>query len=286
MGERTLELKNVPVVVNDLEDKGFELLKRMVLSKLGLDCSYYRDNYLRRRLEFRMSAHGIKSYPQYVGLLRSNPDEYDRLIKDLTINYTKFFRDPDVFLHFKTTMLPELLKNKKSIRILSAGCSSGEEPYTLSMIINDVLGLRLKEFSVSIYAVDIDQKCLKKAGNGEYEEREVAEVERRYLDRYFDKKANSYQVKDEIRRLVRFSSMDLTQDLKIKWLDVIFCRNVFIYFSKPAQAIIFKRFHEALGREGYMVIGKSEMLPDEVRGKFTLIDTECRVYKKIDETSS
>jgi chemotaxis protein methyltransferase CheR len=277
-----LELKHGTAIELNVEEKGFDLLKSMILKKLGLDCSFYRDNYLRRRLEVRMNAHGTKSYWEYVQLLKANPAEYDRLIKDLTINYTKFFRDADVFSFFKESIFPEVLKEKKSVRILSAGCSSGEEPYTLSMIINEALGPRINEHMISIYAVDIDQKCLKKAESGEYEEREVADLNKAYLEKYFVKKDKGYQVNDTVRRLVHFGYMDLTQELKHKMLDVIFCRNVFIYFAKPAQATIFTRFHDALSKNGYLVIGKSEMLPDEARDKFKWVSPECRVFQKND----
>jgi chemotaxis protein methyltransferase CheR len=280
MGLDGLELKPRATFELDMEEKGFDLLKNMILKKLGLDCSYYRDNYLRRRLQVRMNAQGTRSYWDYVRLLKANPAEYDRLIKDLTINYTKFFRDPDVFSFFRTNIFPQVLKEKKNIRILSAGCSSGEEPYTLSMIVDDVLGPRINEYLISVYAVDIDQKCLKKAESGEYEKREVAELNKVYIDRYFVKKNYGYQVNDTIRRLVHFGYMDLTQELKHRMLDVIFCRNVFIYFAKPAQATIFMRFYEALGKNGYLIIGKSEMLPDEMRDKFRWVSPECRVLQK------
>jgi chemotaxis methyl-accepting protein methylase len=266
-----------------MEQKGFELVKNMILNKLGLDCSYYRENYLRRRFEFRMRSCGINGYWEYVKLLKINADEYDRLIKDLTINYTKFFRDPDVFTYFRTTILKDLIGKKKNIRILTAGCSSGEEPYTLGMILNEMLDSKINEYAISIYAIDIDRKSLTKAENGVYEEKEVSEIGSLLLDKYFIQKGNVYQVKDNVKRLVRFGKADLTQELTHRWLDVIFCRNVFIYFDKPAQAKIFKRFYEALQSDGYLVIGKSEIMPDEIRDKFKLIDTECRVYQKIDK---
>jgi chemotaxis protein methyltransferase CheR len=269
-----------------MEQRGFQLLKGMILKKLGLDCSYYREGYLRRRLELRMRARGMKSYWDYVKLLRTNSNEYEGLIKDLTVNYTKFFRDPDVFTYFRNTILTDLLEKKKNIRIMSAGCSSGEEPYTLSIILNEVLGSKISDYIVSIYAIDIDGKSLTKAVSGVYEENEISDIGKPYLDKHFTQKEKIYQVKDNVKRLVHFGKADLTQALTHRWLDVIFCRNVFIYFDKPAQAKILTRFHEALQSDGYLIIGKSEIIPNEVRNKFKLINTECRAYQKADDDSS
>jgi chemotaxis protein methyltransferase CheR len=280
-----LESQSNTTISADMEQRGFQCLKSMILKKLGLDCSYYRESYLRRRFEIRIRAQGMKSYWDYVKLLGTNANEYERLIKDLTVNYTKFFRDPDVFTYFKATILKNLLEKKKNIRIMSAGCSSGEEPYTLSIILNEALGVKISDYTISIYAVDIDGKSLAKAEGAVYEGNEVSDLGKPYLDKYFTQTENTYQVKDDVKRLVHFGKGDLTQELTHRWLDVIFCRNVFIYFDKPAQAKILTRFHQALQTNGYLIIGKSEIIPDELRSKFKLMNTECRVYQKTDSDS-
>jgi len=264
-----------------LEEKGFEALKSMIYKKLGLDCTYYRDSYLRRRVNFRMRTKEIETYWEYMEYLKDHPEEYSLLIKDLTINYTKFFRDPEVFLYFRTRILPVLLATKKTVRIWSAGCASGEEPYTIAMIINDVLGQRINKYLISIYATDIDEKSLRKAKEGEYDDSEISGISNLLLRKYFIHENNKYRVKNCIRRLVHFRYGDLTRDLGYKNMDVIFCRNVFIYFSKEAQARICLRFHSALNREGYLIIGKTEILPDEVRDKFACINSERKIFRKI-----
>ena len=263
------------------EEQGFEALKKMVLKRLGLDCNYYRDSYLRRRINLRMKNYGLNSYWDYMKLLRDNEDEWPLLIKDLTVNYTSFFRDLDVFFYFKTRILPTLLNNKRIIRILSAGCSSGEEPYTISMVINDVLKSGINKYLISIYAIDIDDYALKKAIIGEYEERTVAKISRTYLQRYFTKINGKYKINQCVRRLVHFKNMDLTQGIKYQNLDVIFCRNTFIYFSMEAQNKICMDFYEALNCNGYLIIGKTEILPEKVADKFVCIDNERRVFQKI-----
>ncbi len=267
------------------EKQEFEMLKRTILKAIGLNCDYYRDSYLRRRINYRMKNKGISSYQEYSRLLKSNPEEFSLLIKDLTINYTKFFRDPDVFSYFQKNILPEILAKKKIVRILSAGCSSGEEPYTISIIVNEALGPRINAYVISIYAVDIDDECLKKAENAEYEQQEVAEIGAGYLQKYFIQNGAKYRVKDNVKRLVHFKHADLTQKLPYQNIDVIFCRNVFIYFAKSGQAQIFKNFYEALISGGYLIIGKTEMLPDEVRNSFKCINAQCKIFQKNDEKS-
>ena len=259
----------------------FEVLKKIILRRIGLDCNYYRDSYLRRRIDLRMKNYGLNSYWDYVKILINNEDEWHSLIRDLTVNYTSFFRDPDVFFYFKTRILPVLLNNKRVIRILSAGCSSGEEPYTISMIINDVLKSKVNRYLVSIYAVDIDETALKRAIKGEYEKRAVEKISKEYLQKYFEKVNGKYRIKKCVKRLVHFKKMDLTQGVRYKNLDVIFCRNTLIYFSKKAQAKICMDFYDALNYNGYLILGKTEILPEEVADKFTCVDVDRRVFQKI-----
>jgi len=266
---------------SESEVQGFEMLKRMILKNLGLNCDYYRDNYLVRRIHVRMNHYGVCSYWDYMKILRNNKDEWSLLIRDLTINYTSFFRDPDVFSYFKTRILPSLLSKKKIIRILSAGCSSGEEPYTISMIINDVLKSKVNRYLVSIYAVDIDETALKRAIKGEYEKRAVEKISKEYLQKYFEKVNGKYRIKKCVKRLVHFKKMDLTQGVRYKNLDVIFCRNILIYFFKKAQAKICMDFYDALNYNGYLILGKTEILPEEVADKFTCVDVDRRVFQKI-----
>ncbi|MEM3731124.1 MAG: protein-glutamate O-methyltransferase CheR [Candidatus Bathyarchaeia archaeon] len=270
------------------EEQGFEVLKNMILKNLGLKCDFYRDSYLRRRINYRMRSHGIDSYWNYINLLKINKKEFSLLIKDLTINYTKFFRDPDVFEFFKEQILPNLLASKKTIRILSAGCASGEEPYTISMIINDILGEKINAYLISIYAVDIDNFCLKKAECGEYDQQELLDMSEHYMSKYFVREGQKFRVKENVKKLVHFKCADLTQKLPYKFLDVIFCRNVFIYFNKSGQAEIFKNFYDCLNKDGYLIIGKTEMLPEEVRKLFKCLNSVCKVFQKneITETSS
>lgn len=273
--------KHKAVIYTDQDEKGFEVLKTAISKNIGLKCNYYRESYLRRRIKFRMNNLGIGSYWEYIKYLKKHSDECSLLLRDLTINYSKFFRDSDVFLYFQNHLLRDITAKKKLVRILSAGCASGEEPYTISIIVNEALGQRLNEFSVSIYAVDIDEECLNKAKLGEYEKRELSGTDERLIQKYFLQNGNKFKVKDDVRRFVRFKLTDLTHKLEYQNFDVIFCRNVLIYFDKQGQVQIFKNFYDALIKNGYMIIGKTELLPEEVQDMFKCLTPEMRVFQKI-----
>lgn len=273
--------KRETTIHSDLDEKGFGILKANISKALGFQCSYYRESYLQRRIMFRMRNLGINSYWDYLMYLKKHNDEYSFLLKDLTINYSKFFRDSDVFLYFQNNILRDITSKKSLVRILSAGCASGEEPYTISIVVNEALGSRLKDFCIAIYAVDIDEECLKKAKLGEYSKRELLGISEHLAQKYFLQNGNVFKVKDEVRRLVRFKLADLTYGLGNQSFDVVFCRNVLIYFDNQGQIKVFKNLYDALFKDGYLVIGKTEILPEEFKDKFKCVNSGAHVFQKV-----
>ncbi|GEM_PF-230943 len=266
---------------NNMDQKGFDLLKIRILKAIGLRCGYYRESYIQRRIKYRMRKLGINSYWEYWRYLSAHDDEYEYLIRHLAINYSTFFRDPDVFHYFQNYILPDILAKKKSLRILSAGCASGEEPYTIGIVINEALGPRLADFYIRIFAVDIDREAVEKAKLGEYSEKDLAGVNKNIIQRYFACYGNIFRINDNVRRLVRFTVADLTQNLHYQNLDIIFCRNVLIYFDKPGQEHLLKNFYNALANDGYLILGKAELLPEDFQKKFKCINPDLRIYQKI-----
>ena len=212
--------------------------------------------------------------------MQTNPDEYDLLVNDLTINYTKFFRDPDVFSFLKETILPELLASKRWVRIWSAGCATGEEPYSVAILVHEMLKRQTEKCRVSIYASDLDRTALSKAKSGEYNSRMVEGVEERLLDRYFELKNGIYKVKGFVKRLIHFEEQDLMTPPLHQNLDVILCRNVTIYFSKEIQHKIYTNFYDSLRCGGYLITGKTEFVKGEASEKLVDVNSKCRVYKK------
>lgn len=266
-------------------DYGFLLLLRQIAGDRGIDCSGYKSSYLKRRIAVRLRANQIKSYREYRQFLERNPEEYTKLMDALTINVTGFFRDVDVFDLFRELVLPDVIKNKEEcnqriIRIWSAGCATGEEPYSIAMILRDVLGKDLSGFIVSIYATDVDKRSLNLARRGEYEQAQVRDVPGEYLGKYFIQNGK-HKVVAEVKSLVKFKQAGLFADLVIKESDVIFCRNVLIYFSSVEQQELLEKFYGALCRRGYLIIGKTETLSGRSRDRFTCLDPRRRIYKKV-----
>jgi len=263
-----------------LESVAFEKLKRVLHESMDINFECYRESYLKRRLKLRLTATKAKTYSDYIRYLQANPDEYNLLVNDLTINYTKFFRDPDVFSFLKETILPELFSSKRLVRIWSAGCATGEEPYSMAILVHEMLKQQMKDSQVSIYASDLDRTALAKAKSGEYDSRTVQGVEERLLDRYFEFDNGLYKVKDFVKRLVYFEEQDLMTPPRRRNLDVILCRNVTIYFSKEIQYKIYMNFYDSLRSGGYLITGKTELVKGEASRKLVDINPRCRVYKK------
>ncbi|MHC1610227.1 MAG: CheR family methyltransferase [Candidatus Methanospirareceae archaeon] len=267
----------------------FNILKKKICDRTGVDCSNYKDNYLKRRIGLRMKAMGFDedSYDEYSRFLDENPDECKSLIEEITINVTEFFRDIETFDAFRDEVLPELLAEKRErksriLRIWSAGCSIGEEPYTISIILHERLGSELNNWLISIHATDIDEKALRAARAGIYESQALRNMSKYQISRYFDADGDGrYRIKEEVKHLVRFQRHDLFSERKFSHFDVIFCRNVIIYFRKEFQNQLLLDFYNALNRGGYLILGRTETMTEGVGEKFVCVNRRERIYKKI-----
>lgn len=229
----------------------------------GLDLSSYRENFFLRRLRVRMLATKIEEVKDYIRLIQNSPEEFNLFLDALSINVTEFFRDIDVFDAFAKFVVPEVIKRKeasgnKVIRIWSAACAYGQEPYSLAILMKEALGDR-KDFLVKILGTDIDEEALTKADQGIYACGDFKKVRKDIIEKYFvSADNNNYRVCDEIRRMVKFEKFNLIKDPPLKFMDIIFCRNVMIYFSHQQQDELFRKFAQALHSNGYLVIGKVE----------------------------
>ncbi len=267
------------------DDRGFAVLQKRVFKERGLDLGQYREKCLKRRIDVRLRATGARTYFEYMAVLKKDPSEYDRLFDALTINVTNFFRDRSTYRVIEETVIPELVSSKKKqgkkiIRVWSAGCASGEEPYSIAILFYKILGERIGDYLISIYATDIDEKVIEKAIRGEYNTGAVSEVDEKILKLYFNRNLK-YSLKEEIKQMVRFKRHDLISDRLLAHLDVILCRNVLIYFSRDLQMRLFDKFCEALNRGGYLILGKTESLAGESAGLFQPVSMRERIYQKI-----
>jgi chemotaxis protein methyltransferase CheR len=261
------------------EKSSFERLKKMVNQKLGLNCDGYREEYLRRRFEIRLKETKTNTYGKYVIYLNKNPAEFNLLLSNLAINYTTFFRDSDVYSHIEKTIFPSLFV-QPTVKIWSAGCSTGQEPYSLAIMALKVIEQRKYACKVTIYASDVDREALADAGKGVYSVNNLEGTEKWMITKYFDKEGNLFKVKDSVKQLVKFGIHDLNKPYPNQNLDLALCRNVMIYFSREGQQLIHMNIFNALRPGGFFVSGKTEMLSGEPAKRFKLSNVQCRTYQK------
>jgi len=251
----------------------------------GMDLGNYRRQYLERRLAARLRTLGLHSYRQYADYLDRDPDEYAALVDALTINVTEFFRDKTVFDIFRTEIVPLMIETKlgtrhRMIRVWSAGCATGEEPYSITMAFLDALGERKREFLLTVLATDLDPAALAKARKGVYSVDKLHSIPAEHQVRYLDMHGETFGMRPEVTSHVKFRQMNLFSERPMSVVDVIFCRNVFIYFSREQQAQVLEHFWGALARGGFLVLGRSEKLSASVSDKFELYNGRERIYRK------
>lgn len=266
------------------DEQTFHALQKKILKEKGLDLGQYKDKCLKRRINVRIRATRVHTYLDYMAVLKKDPLEYDRLLDTLTINVTNFFRDRSTYRVIEDKVIPELIlskkrKGKRIIRVWSAACASGEEPYSMAILFHKILGKKIKDNLISIYATDIDKKVMEKAKKGEYEAGTLAKVDEKILKRYFNRN-RKYNLKEEIKQMVKFKLHDLISDRPLAYLDIILCRNVLIYFSRDLQLRLFDEFYKALNQGGYLILGKTESLAGESAGLFRPVSIRERIYRK------
>lgn len=259
----------------------FHSLLSTIERTLCIKCSNYKEDYIRRRLFSRMNATQISDYLEYQKFLLSSPEERDKLKNALTINVTKFFRDPEVFDILKKEILPEILKRNTRIRIWSAGCSSGEEPYSYAILLSEI-GLLRKDIDGLIYASDIDMEILKKAREGVYERASLDNLSESQKKRHFTlRKDGKYEVKPQIKEKVRFQYHDLMSGTPLlRNFDLISCRNVTIYFTEKQKDDLARVFHQGLVPGGFYIMGMSEFMSKEISRIFKPYKPLLKIFTK------
>ena len=252
----------------------------------GFRCSSYKDTCLRRRISVRMRAKNAKTYADYAGVLDTDPVEYDKLIETLTINVSKFFRNPETFACVAARVLPDLWASKSPIiRIWSAGCATGEEPYSLAVLCreyalehNDMARLN----RVRIIGSDVDSDAVSGASKGRFPAAAFADTAPSVVEKYFPVEHGMHTVSPEIRNLVAFEKRDLLEPgAPGGRLHLILCRNVIIYFTRSTQERLFERFHELLLPGGFLVLGKVETLLGKSRELFAPVSSRERIFRRL-----
>lgn len=277
-------MMKMPQVDNIHEDeREFAELKAVIKRKIGFNCEDYKQPHLKRRLAVRLRATQSSSYREYALVLSKNADEERHLKETLTVNVTELFRNPETYESVYKNVLPELIKQKKDyrfIKVWSAGCSNGEEPYSIAIMLNQFLGSSIKRYNISILATDIDEDSLGKAENGIFQSKQLEKIGKERIDRFFVKKDDNYQVTDELKKLVKVKRHDLISGPKMSGFDIIFCRNVTIYFEQKLQETLYMNFYDSLNEGGFFVMGKTETLVGPASIQFKRFDLKERIYQK------
>jgi two-component system, chemotaxis family, CheB/CheR fusion protein len=261
-------------------DPDFEALLVYLKETRGFDFTGYKRSSLMRRMSRRMSQANIDSYAGYLEHLEVHPDEFATLFNTILINVTGFFRDAEAWDHLRREVLPQLTGGAGPIRVWSAGCASGQEAYTIAILLAEELGLDDFRQRVKIYATDVDENALTYARQATYSEQEMADVPPEYVERYFEVGGGRYTVCKDLRRAVIFGRNDLMQDAPISRLGLLVCRNTLMYFNAEAQARILARFHYALSPQGVVFLGKAEMLLSH-GDLFAPVDLKRRMFRKV-----
>ena len=265
------------------DDAAFEELLQFLKRQRGFDFTGYKRTSLRRRVTKRMESVGVDTFPDYVAHLEVQPDEFTELFNTLLINVTGFFRDTAAWEYLDEEVLPRLLErlgDQRELRIWSAGCASGEEAYSVAMLLVRALGEQDFRERVKIYATDIDEDALTTARHAAYSPRAVEPVEAQLLERCFERTDQHYAFRRDLRRSLIFGRNDLVQDAPISRIDLLLCRNVLMYFTAETQARILSRFNFALRDTGRLFLGRSEMLLTH-GGLFKPEQMKCRVFTKV-----
>jgi two-component system CheB/CheR fusion protein len=263
-------------------DAGFESLLEHLRDKRGFDFTGYKRSSLVRRVSTRMHQIGIASFADYADHLEVDQGEFTTLFNTILINVTSFLRDPEAWAYLRAEVIPAILAGKppdSPVRVWSAGCSSGEEAYTIAMMLAEELGPEAFRDRVKIYATDVDEEALSLGRQGAYAEAETRDLPPELLKRYFEPNGSRSVFRKDLRRAVIFGRNDLVQDAPISRIDLLTCRNTLMYFNAETQARILGRLHFALTPGGALFLGKAEMLLSHTR-LFTPIDLKHRIFRR------
>ena len=247
----------------------------------GHDFADYKPSTIRRRVDRRMTLHGVDTLPQYAQFMRQHADEPVALMKELLISVTSFFRDRELFGYVERRIIPLLFEGRTAVdqvRVWSAGCATGEEAYSLAMLLAEYSADLLDRPALQVFATDLDEAAIGAAREGLYTEADVADVSPERLQRFFEAEAGGYRVRRDLRELVLFAHHNLIKDPPFSHLDLIACRNLLIYLNRAMQERVMETFHFALRRDGYLFLGSSESA-DDAGDLFRPLDKSSHIFQ-------
>ena len=266
-----------------------EYLKEM----RGIDFSGYRRSAIEGQIKERLRATGYDDYGSYLKSIRNNDKELDTLIDTMIVSVSRFFRNTLTFEYLASRILPHIVLQKiashdQTLRVWSSGCATGEEPYSIAILLKEIIGEETSKLKIDIFASDIDKNGLKKAREGVYSFEKIRDVRHGILKKYFGVKGKSFRLIPEIVDSVIFTFFDIVgkkcyvpSECIFADFDLIVCRNVLIYFSVETQDRVFENLYRALSPGSYLVLGETERPTDRWRARFRRVTDCCRIYQKI-----
>ncbi|MBO5291576.1 MAG: protein-glutamate O-methyltransferase CheR [Lachnospiraceae bacterium] len=235
----------------------YEYFKKAVFDLTKIDLNAYKEKQMKRRIDTLIAKHRIVGYDKYIELIKNDKERFEEFVNYLTINVSEFYRNPDQWEVMDKQIIPELIqKFGKNLKIWSAACSTGDEPYSLVMALSRHIPLN----QIKIYATDLDKQVIAKAKVGLYAEKSVASVPADLKQKYFTKVGPSYQISNEIKARVEFKEHNLLKDTYPTNYNMIVCRNVLIYFTEEAKDAVFRKFYQSLAPGGVLFIGSTEQI--------------------------
>lgn len=235
----------------------YEAFKKDVNRLVNIDLNYYKEKQMKRRISSLLTRNNFRDFDDYFIGLKENKVLLEQFINYLTINVSEFYRNPSQWVVLQNDIIPSLMdKNKGGLKIWSSACSTGEEPYSLVMMLSNFFPLK----DIKVLATDIDEEAMNKAKLGLYNEKSLANLPNGFKEKYFTKIEGSYKISDEIKKCVEYKKMDLLKDRFPSNIDLITCRNVMIYFTEEAKELLYSKFYNSLNEKGILFVGSTEQI--------------------------
>ncbi len=270
----------------EISEQEFTQIRKILLFNRGFNLEAYKDKCVRRRIAIRIRANHCATVKDYCDLLLAEKTEIDLLVKVLTIHVSQFFRNLTTFEKLRTEIIPHLFtlarqNRTKSLRFWSLGCASGEEPYSLALILAEHFSREMEEIPVIIEGTDVDSAILQNAEKATYNYDRLLETPSNYIEKYFTEEGTQYNLAPAIRKMVSFKQGEMFNNLIYQKCDLLLCRNVLIYFAREQQEKVLRNIASALGNTGLLVLGKSETILGETRSQFQTVCPLERIYRPL-----
>ena len=255
----------------------YEEFKKQVNGLVNIDLNFYKEKQMKRRISSLISRNNFNDFDDYFLALKKDKALLEQFINYLTINVSEFYRNASQWDVLKEEIIPDLLSGgKRSLKVWSSACSTGEEPYSLIMMLSNFFPLK----DIKVLATDIDDEAINKAKIGLYSEKSLANIPKDFKEKYFENVQGSFKISDEIKRCVEFKKIDLLKDPFPSNIDLLTCRNVMIYFTEEAKELLYEKFHKSLNKDGILFVGSTEqiIMPE----KYNLKSARTFFYKRND----